>query len=289
MVEEAIHTIKTIVDNTWVTWVGWLVLNIAHHIKEEADVRDHEEKERKKHEEVEAKERLICKEAKRVVREEAKKVVWGVRHQQEKLDLFLNESITAEEFEKDLEVEAERSKVTGEGMVEDAFGTQMSEMEVDDAGEDEVVAEDKGTKGGRKQVPYLPPKLSRKWACASTTITSKSTVIEKAGNKSSPLNTCDRCCHYDIRCIPTNGGARCSNCKVKHYKCSLVPSKEGLEGKGVTTRICHLKTVTGSKVKVQEKEEVTRKQRLSMGLHLVHFCFFLFVWDLLKLASRSWS
>ena len=74
-----------------------------------------------------------------------------MRHQQEKLDLFLNESITAEEFEKDLEVEAERSKVTGEGMVEDAFGTQMSEMEVDDAGEDKVVAEDKGTKEQREE------------------------------------------------------------------------------------------------------------------------------------------
>ena len=85
-----------------------------------------------------------------------------MRHQQEKLDLFLNESITAEEFEKDLEAEAERSKVTGEGMVEDVFGTQISEMEVDDAGEDKVVVVDKGTKGGRKRVPSLPPKLSRK-------------------------------------------------------------------------------------------------------------------------------
>ena len=60
--------------------------------------------------------------------------------------MFLNESITAEEFEKDLEAEAERSKVTGEGMVEDVFGTQISEMEVDDAGEDKVVVEDKGRK-----------------------------------------------------------------------------------------------------------------------------------------------
>ena len=196
-----------------------------------------------------------------------------MRCQQEKLDLFLNESITAEEFEKDLEAEVERSKVTGEGMVEDAFGTQMSEMEVDDAGEDEVVAEDKGTKGGRKWVPSSPPKLSRKRACASTTIASKSAVIEKAGNKSSLLNTCDQCHHYNIRCIPTNGGTRCSNCKAKHYKCSLVPSKEGLEGKGVTTGMCRSKTVAGGKVKVQEKEEVMKKVKAFYGVTLGTFLF----------------
>lgn len=60
---------------------------------------------------------------------------------------------------------------------------------------------------------------------------------------------------------------------MKHYKCSLVPSKEGLEGKGVTTRICHLKTVTGSKVKVQEKEEVTKKAKAFHGVTLGTFLF----------------
>ena len=223
MVEEAIFTIGTVVNDTWVTWAGQLVLNIACHIREEVDVRDHKEKERKICEEVEANERLVREEAKRVVRRE--------RCQQEKLDLLLNESITAEEFEKDLEVEAEveveRSKVMEEGMVEDVFGMQMSEMEVDDAGEDEVVAENKGTKGGRKWAPSSPPKLSRKQACASMTITSKPMVMEKANSKLSMVNTCNRCCHFEIKCNPTDRGTRHSNCKVKHYKCSLVLSKEG--------------------------------------------------------------
>ena len=179
MVEEAVHTIETIVVNTWVTWVGQLVLNITCRVRE-VDARDCKEKERKIHEEAEAKERLVCKEkerkickeaeakerlvckeAERVVREEAERATQRERCQQEKLDLFLNKSITAEEFEKDLEAEAEaeRSKVMGEGMVKDAFGMQMSEMEVDDTGEDEVGVEDKGTKGGRKWAPSSPPKL----------------------------------------------------------------------------------------------------------------------------------
>ena len=76
--------------------------------------------------------------------------------------MFLNESITAEEFERDSEAEAERSEIVEDVAGEDMLGTQTSEMEVDDAGEDEVVAEDKGSKGGRKRAPSLPPKLSRK-------------------------------------------------------------------------------------------------------------------------------
>ena len=60
--------------------------------------------------------------------------------------MFLNESITAEEFKKDSEAEAEAeaegSEVTGVAVIEDKVGAQVSEMEVDDAGEDKVVVED---------------------------------------------------------------------------------------------------------------------------------------------------
>ena len=150
MVDEAIRTIEAVVDDTWVSWAGRLVPNIARRIREEAEVKDREEKERKIREEVEARERLIHEEAERMVKEEAEWIARRERRQQEKLDLFLSELITVEEFERDLEVEAERSKVVGEVVGEDMLGTQTSEMEVDDVGEDEVVAEDKGSKGGRK-------------------------------------------------------------------------------------------------------------------------------------------
>ena len=136
-------------------------------------MRNCEERERRIHEEVEAKERLVCEEAEvkeglvreeaeREVREEAERVTRRERRQQEKLDLFLNESITAEEFEKDSEAEAEESEVTGVAVIKDKVGAQVSEMEVDDTGEDEVVVEDLKSKGGRKRAPSLPPKLSRK-------------------------------------------------------------------------------------------------------------------------------
>ena len=159
MVDEAARTIEVIADDTWASWAGRLVPNITRCVREEAEAKDHEEKERKICEEkerkiceeAEAKERLVREEAERVVRAEAERVMRKEKHQQEKLDLFLNESITAEEFERDSEVEAERSKIVEDVAGEDALGTQTSEMEVDDAGEDEVVVEDKGSKGGRKE------------------------------------------------------------------------------------------------------------------------------------------
>ena len=162
MVDEAACTIEVVTDDTWASWAGRLVPNIACRVREEVEAKDCEEKERKIHEKAEAKERLVREEAERVLRAEAERVMRREKRQQEKLDLFLNESITAEEFERDLEVEAERSEIVEDIAGEDALGTQTSEMEVDDAGEDKVVAEDKGSKGGRKQAPSSPPKLSRK-------------------------------------------------------------------------------------------------------------------------------
>ena len=103
------------------------------------------------------------------------------------MDLFLNDSITAEEFEKDSEVE--ESEVTGVAIVKDKVGAQVSEMEVDDVGEDEVVVEDLKSKGGRKQAPSSPPKPSRKRMRASTAIGSKPTVIERTDSSASGAAT----------------------------------------------------------------------------------------------------
>ena len=150
MVDEAVRTIEAIADDTWVSWAGRLVPNVTRRVREEVEAKDREEKEQKIREEVEARERLIREEAERMVKEEAERIARRERHQQEKLDLFLSESITVGEFERDSEVEAERSEVVGEVVGEDTLGMQISEMEVDDVGEDEVVAEDKGSKGGRK-------------------------------------------------------------------------------------------------------------------------------------------
>ena len=74
MVDEAARTIEVVTDDTWASWAGRLVPNIARCIREEAEVKDREEKERKIHEKAEAKERLVREEAERVVRAEAKRV-----------------------------------------------------------------------------------------------------------------------------------------------------------------------------------------------------------------------
>ena len=103
----AVHTIESVADDAWISWAGRLIPNIVRRVREETEARDHEERERRLCEEAEAKERLVHEEAEREVREEAERVTRRERCQQEKLDLFLNESITAEEFEKDSEVEAE--------------------------------------------------------------------------------------------------------------------------------------------------------------------------------------
>ena len=171
-------------------------------------------------------------------------------------------------------MEVERSKVVGDVVGEDALGMQMSKMEVDDAGEDEVVAEDKGSKGGRKQAPSSTPKPLRKWACASKAVVLKPAVIERTNSNASTVTTCDRCCHYNIKCIPTDGGAQCSNCKAKHYMCSLIPAKENSEGKGGSSATHCTLTATRGRMKAQEKKEAARKPKafdrvtLSMFLSL---------------------
>ena len=159
-----------------------------------------------------ATQRLVREKAEREVREEAERVARRERRQQEKLELFLNESITAEEFKKDLEAEAEESEVTGVTVIEDKVGAQVSEMEVDDAGEDEVVVEGLKSKGGRKRAPSSPPKPSRKRTRASTAIGSKPAVIERTDSSASAVTACDRCRYHNIKCTPTDAGARCSNC-----------------------------------------------------------------------------
>ena len=204
---EAVRTIEPVADDAWISWVGRLIPNIMRRIREETEGRDREERERRIREEAEAKERLVCEEAEREVREEAERVARRERRQQEKLDLFLNESITAEEFEKDSEVEVEESEVTGVAVIEDKVGVQVSEMEVDDAGEDEVVVEDLKSKGGRKRAPSSPPKPSRKRTRTSTAIRSKPAVIKRTDSSASTVTACNRCCYHNIKCPPTDAGA----------------------------------------------------------------------------------
>ena len=185
--------------------------------------------------------------------------------------MFLNESITAEEFERDSEAEAERREIVEDVASEDALGTQMSEMEVDDMGEDEVVAENVGSKGGRKRAPALPPKLSRKRTRASTAVGSKPTVIERTNSSVSAVTTCDRCRQHNIKCTPTGVGARCANCEAKHYKCSHIPVKEGSELKTTPSGARLTRIAVRGQTKAQEKKEAAKKAKALHGVMLGMF------------------
>ena len=105
---------------------------------------------------------------------------------------------------------------------------------------------------------------------------SKSLVIEAAPNNVSMATTCEWCCHFNTKCIPTDKGAQCANCKVKHYRCLLIPAKEGSEGKGGSSGMHCSMTVAEGKAKAQEKKEVVKKVKAfdRVMLSMPWFLFF---------------
>ena len=258
LVEEAAQAIEAVADESWVSWAGRLVPNIAKRVEEAAKRKAREEEEERVQREAEAAARRAQEEAEREAQEKEERALRRQRRMDEKLDAFMAQTITESELERDSEAEEEdaRGEVTGEEAVEGAVGTESSAMEVDDAGEDEVMAVDEARPlGGRKRAPSSPPKQSKKRARA--TATTQGTV----GGQSEPKTTaiasvsCERCTRQKIACIPTGGGARCVNCKAKHLGCSLVPAKEVSEGKGGASGASRVKTLGGSRPKRQAKSK----------------------------------
>ena len=72
----------------------------------------------------------------------------------------------------------------------------------------------------------------------------------------STANPCWRCVRHKTVCIMPSGGARCENCRAKHYGCSLVPLKEVVGGKGGASGSQKAKTGEGS----QQAKGVTGSQ-----------------------------
>ena len=109
--------------------------------------------------------------------------------------------------------------------VEGTSGMQPSVMEVDEGGEDKVVAVNEGKPSRwKKWAPLSPPKLSRKWVH-----TMMATQMQVGGQ--------EKAAWQGVVCVPTDSSVRCANCKAKHYGCSLVPVKEASGGKGQSFRI----------------------------------------------------
>ena len=155
--------------------------------------------------------------------------------------------MTQAELEVDLEAEemrkAEKSEAVGMEEVGTTGGMQLLAMEVNEEEEDEVVVVEEAKQGEtRKQAPSSPPKLSRKRVRAGTATQTpagsqaKGSSVQGSqagmGTVVSTANPCWRCVKHRVECVMPSGGARCENCQAKHYRCSLVPPKEVVGGKG---------------------------------------------------------
>ena len=156
--------------------------------------------------------------------------------------------------------EAEGSEAVGTEEVGTTGGTQLSAMEVDEEGEDEVVVVEEVKQGEmRKQVLSSLPKSSRKRVQAGTA--TQTPAGSQVGTAVSTANPCWRCVKHKMVCIMPSGGARCENCWAKHYRCSLVPLKEVVGGKGGPSGSQQAKGVVGSQMK-----GVSRKARKALTL-----------------------
>ena len=160
---------------------------------------------------------------------------------------MLEGRLSQEALEVDSEAEEmgdpEGSEAVGMEEFGTTGGTQSSAMEVDEEGEDEVVVVEEAKRGEtRKRAPSSPPKSSRKRVRAGTATQPpagsqmKGTSVQGSqvgtGTAVSMVNPCWRCVKHKTVCIVPSGGARCDNCRAKHYGCSLVPPKEVVGGEG---------------------------------------------------------
>ena len=166
------------------------------------------------------------------MKENAEQVVWCERQVHKKVKAFIEGQIMEEELEWNSEAEADIEVAVG-SRVEETGDPESSAMEVDGGSESKVVAvEEGGKRGGQKQVPSLPPKVSRKRAHAAMVTQSQVGSQLKAGSVGHMGTQCEWCVWQGIMCMVVDGGARCANCKAKHYGCLLVVAKEPSGGKG---------------------------------------------------------
>ena len=200
--------------------------------------------------EARAREEQGCKlreEVKRLADEKLVRVAKRDRWLKEKLTAVLEGQMSQVELEVDLKAEemgeAEGSEAVGTEEVGTTGGTQLLVMEVDEEGEDEVVVVEEAKRGEmRKWAPSSPPKSLRKRVRAGTVTQMLAGSQVKGGSvqgSQAGMGTvvsmafpCWRCVKHRVECVMPSGGARCENCQAKHYRCSLVPPKEVVGGKG---------------------------------------------------------
>ena len=156
MINEATVVMEAVANESWLPWAERLIPNVAHQVRAEVEARAWEEHDHELREEV-----------KHLIDEKMARVVKRDRRLKEKLTAVLEGWLTQAELEVNSEVEemgeAEGSEAVGMEEVGMTGGTQLSVMEVDEEGEDEVVVVEEAKQGEtRKWAPLLPPKLLRK-------------------------------------------------------------------------------------------------------------------------------
>ena len=254
MVEEATSVLEEVADKSWVPWAKRLIPNVALRAKERAAEREREEHTKK-----------VREEAGR----EAERVAQRKRRMEEKLEAFVEGKMTEEEFERDSEVEAEAEgdEAVGTEEVEESGRMETSAMEVDEGGESEVVTAEKGKRsGGRKRAPSSPPKQLRKRARATTAMQMTAGSQARTESTGSVGIRCERCIRQGIMCMAVDGGARCANCKAKHYRCSLVVGKEVPRGKGGPSGSQLVRSTIGSQTKGKAKRGKSAKVAKGVAL-----------------------
>ena len=93
------------------------------------------------------------------------------------------------------------------------------------------------------------------------------TVMQsQAGSLGSTGTQCEQCVQQGIICMVVDGGARCANCKVKHYGCLLVVVKEPSGRKGGVAGSQTVKVATGSQTRGKVKRGKNVKRATLSGL-----------------------
>ena len=156
IVEDTTEVLEEVVDESWVPWAGCLVPNIVCQVRAVAEARSREERDRE-----------VREEAQRLIEEKLARAAKRDRWLEEKLMAVLEGRLSQEALEVDSEAEEmgdpEGSKAIGTEEFGTTGGTQLSAMEVDEEGEDEVIVVEEAKRGEmRKWAPSLLPKSSRK-------------------------------------------------------------------------------------------------------------------------------
>ena len=209
IVEGATEALEAVMHESCIPWATHLIPKVASRVRAEAKARAREDHDQQLQEEVK---RLADKKLARAAKQD--------RRLEEKLMVVLEGRMSQVELEIDSEAEetgeAEGSEAVRTEDVGTTGGTQLSAMEVDEEGEDEMVVVEEAKRGEmRKWAPSSPPKSSRKRVRAGTATQMLAGSQVKGGSVQgsqagmgtvgSTGGPCWRCIRHGVQCIMLSG------------------------------------------------------------------------------------